>query len=1509
MKRNFPPIPSFFSHAKSLKSPKKLKSLKQLRIPTRKGLLIFFFLSIFLAFSFFLLRSPVRAAWFNQNWAYRKSIPVTNNTTAETNVYIIASVNIGDATKAQTDDGDFRFTLQNGQKLQYFVYTGIGSTAPTFHIKIPSLITGTQTIYAYFGNPSSENGFQASDFTGLASNYTVGTLGNEEKSEAPIAHWKFDEGYGGSANDSSSQGNNAALGVSYSSPTWITSDQCLNGKCLKFDGANNYLSAPDNNSLEMRTGNATYSFWIRTNTTTLAQIITKRTISIYDYDGPTIAIEANGTITSALVINHTAYLATTTTAVNDNKWHLVTTTYNRSSNLTIYIDGILDKTADISAVSGTDIDTTAPLNIGRRELSSGAHDLYFKGYLDDVKIFNYTRSSDQIKTDYNSGKSSSGGSKGSNSSLGAPPGAGGALSNGLVGYWKMDEASWNGTANEVLDASGNSNNGTANGGSTTTTGKYGNGGVFSGSNQSVDITHSAELNPSTDMSVSMWVKFNINNDWMKLVSKSHGSDPWKSYEITYNGWYNRFDIQYYDSNGTSLGGQSTQISPTINTWYHVVVERVDTTFKFFINGEDMSDPANTSTVTATIYPATSNLSLGSSLNGNMDEVRIYNRALSAQEVSALYAFTGAPIAHWNMEEGSGTTVNDTSGNANTGTLGTGSSAPSWISGKIGKALNFDGNDYVGIGTTISGVQSIAFWVNPRSLSTSLLDLNGTNYVTLVSGTITVNNISSPTIYVNGKVSSSISLDSWQFVEITTATPITASLITLGKANSTFLNGKLDDIRLYNYARSAKENTEDLNSGHPAPGSPVGSALLNLKFDEGYGGTAHNSGNAGSTLNGTLSGATTPTWSSSGKFGKALLFNGINSYLSVIDNSAINFGTTKTFSISTWIKTSSSATQRITSKFQLSGGWYIYLYNSRIYSNVTDGVNSAENYLSTTTLNDNAWHHVLVTYTNGESAVGYIDGKQEPSFSISTITGTMDNGENLSIGGQNQYFSGLMDEFKIYNFALSSNEIKQEYNKGQALLLGSVGTDSSGNAQFGGNWNYCPPGDGATCVGPVGEWNFEEGSGTTVNDTSGNSNTGILDVGSSAPTWTTGKIGKALNFNGTSNYINAGTLPQITGASQISAEAWIKPTTINPADGEGRILSRGASNDILFQIITGGKLNVYINNGGNFQSDANAISANTWQHVAFTWETTTDSVVIYVNGKAVKSGTIATSTIINTGNTFIGRYPSSVVGLYQGSLDSIRIYNYARTPAQVAWDYNNGKPVAWWKMNECQGTTINDSSGNGNTGTLTIGTGVGSTQDAPGTCTDGINTNSWSNGANGKYNASLNFDGVDDFISIPGNAMLRPNQLTISAWINPSATNSDAGIAGTWSHFTGYILWLDNINGSINFALHSGGPGGLYLDSNIIPTAGNWYHIVGTYDGSNANLYINGSFIDSQPHNGTNYAYPVNFEIGRYAEVADTNFAGQIDDVQLYNYALTAQQIKLLYNQNSAVRFGPSTGIP
>lgn len=321
----------------------------------------------------------------------------------------------------------------------------------------------------------------------------------------------------------------------------------------------------------------------------------------------------------------------------------------------------------------------------------------------------------------------------------------------------------------------------------------------------------------------------------------------------------------------------------------------------------------------------------------------------------------------------------------------------------------------------------------------------------------------------------------------------------------------------------------------------------------------------------------------------------------------------------------------------------------------------------------------------------------------------------------------------------------------------------------------------------------------------------------------------------------------------------------------------------------------------------AVNDNRWHHAELVSVGTTQ--FLYFDSSLITSlsGTVNNSwwthTTIGTGHMTPTRGGSSTRWDYfTGSIDQVRIYNYARTPAQIAWDYNKGKPIGWWKMDECQGTQIADWSGNGNHGTLSIG--ASGTQVSVGTCSIG-NTSAWSNGSAGKINSSLNFDGTDDYINVGNPAALNfgTGNFTISSWINLSGSGDRTIVdKGNLSFLTnnGYNLMVSG--GKLRFAIADGTDGYTVNTaplSNTTLNNGVWYHALVIWNSSSqtATYYLNGvndgsyttSNIDS-----TTGANP--FRIGiKY----DTRlFSGKIDDVQIYNYALTPQQVKTVYNGGS-----------
>lgn len=172
---------------------------------------------------------------------------------------------------------------------------------------------------------------------------------------------------------------------------------------------------------------------------------------------------------------------------------------------------------------------------------------------------------------------------------------------------------------------------------------------------------------------------------------------------------------------------------------------------------------------------------------------------------------------------------------------------------------------------------------------------------------------------------------------------------------------------------------------------------------------------------------TPTWGAGKVGGGLVLVDASSQYAEAANIAALQ---TSTVTASAWFKTSTTTTgQTILAK---SGAWQIALSRTvagkLVIHNQTGDVDICAD---TTTVNDNAWHHVVMTMTSG-AANGtklYIDGalKQTCAATVANQSGTLTVG---SLGAA-YYLNGTVDEAKVFNRVLSTDEVKAEYDAGVA----------------------------------------------------------------------------------------------------------------------------------------------------------------------------------------------------------------------------------------------------------------------------------------------------------------------------------------------------------------------------------------------------------------------------------------------------------------------------------------------
>ncbi len=213
-------------------------------------------------------------------------------------------------------------------------------------------------------------------------------------------------------------------------------------------------------------------------------------------------------------------------------------------------------------------------------------------------------------------------------------------------------------------------------------------------------------------------------------------------------------------------------------------------------------------------------------------------------------------------------------------------------------------------------------------------------------------------------------------------------------------------------------------------------------------------------------------------------------------------------------------------------------------------------------------------------------------------------------------------------------------------------------------------------------------------------------------------------------------------------------------------------------------------------------------------------------------------------------------------------------------------VGWWNFNEGSGTTARDISGYDNHGTIVGATYVDGVPGTGGTALEfrGIETND---------EVVTSFK-TEDYFTIGG-------EVTLAGWINikgfPNDVMERRGIFDSRTYQVGGFGFRFDHN-NLGFSLQADGAsaGGVYINNNSI-NSNEWIYLVGTNKNKTLHLYINGSFAGENITTEDWAPISTSFKIGRGTQGGWTRtFDGLIDDVRIYNRALTASEIQTLYAQ-------------
>jgi len=205
-------------------------------------------------------------------------------------------------------------------------------------------------------------------------------------------------------------------------------------------------------------------------------------------------------------------------------------------------------------------------------------------------------------------------------------------------------------------------------------------------------------------------------------------------------------------------------------------------------------------------------------------------------------------------------------------------------------------------------------------------------------------------------------------------------------------------------------------------------------------------------------------------------------------------------------------------------------------------------------------------------------------------------------------------------------------------------------------------------GLVGYWNFNDGSGTTAEDKSGQGNNGTLTNMDPATDWVDGKVGSgALDFDGSNDYVDAGSSSSLRfHTGDFTVTGWIKSDSLTGTRTLGTTyldLNTG-----WFFGTSNSKLGYYTN---AWKSANTTLVTGQWYHIGITVDAS-GNYIFYLNGNSDGSG--ASTLPANTTESFkIGAYGASGgLGRFDGLIDEVRIYNRALSANEISRLYNLGK---------------------------------------------------------------------------------------------------------------------------------------------------------------------------------------------------------------------------------------------
>ncbi len=653
---------------------------------------------------------------------------------------------------------------------------------------------------------------------------------------------------------------------------------------------------------------------------------------------------------------------------------------------------------------------------------------------------------------------------------------------------------------------------------------------------------------------------------------------------------------------------------------------------------------------------------------------------------------------------------------------------------------------------------------------------------------------------------------------------------------------------------------------PLPGSPALGAgdngILTPETIPGLVSLWQGQGNAldtTNTNNGTLVGGVS---FAPGVAGTAFQFDGSTGYIQTAPNPT-SLSISDVLSVSAWVdpavykndnviidktQTGDAANYR----FGIHGDGRLYFWNGvqAVFSSATVPLNTFTQVGFTV----NAATSTLSFYINGQ-----LDSTQSIVFGGNLNTAPVFIGRDLP----GRYFQGLLGDVAVYHAVLTSAQM--------SLLAQPPSTVAEA---------------GATTI--PGLVSLFSGNGNTQDSTGTN-----FAKASASVTYTPGVVGQAFQLNGIDGQISVADSPTLdTRAFTIGG--WFNVAQAPVSGSEYYLASKYDGNYHGWILRLNSSMVPTLSILSTSSSNVNAVSSqalspNTWYYLSATFDGTT--ATLYIDGTAVGSATLPGGYTPSTTPLVLGSASWTNGGYFNGAINQFSYFNRVLTPAELGsltlsggvgslLSTTVGLQDVYHAQNNAQ-----DSGPGGNNGTISGGVSY----------------------APGVVGQAFSFNGQGSYIDLgTGADIVGTGAFAVAAWIRTTSSGTQMILnQRDANNFNGeYGLSLNG--GQVNWYTYGNNQYGFNFNSNASVNDGNWHLIVAVRqaDGT-GQIYIDGKLDNSQAAAPVPLGSGFHVYIGEdvrnaaFAGYSPNNFVGQIDEVQIYNTALTPAQIGMLYAQPAA----------